>query len=336
MHGLLNTNEQNQKYYGKPNACPHCGSPESFLHVASCTYPEILLYRTRQQEILWKSLTTLKTPQLILQDIKRGILSCDTASSYNPELSLVLPMVEKASSSSSRSWNSTEDLSFAAFKEQMSLGWEQFLRGRISQRWREAYTHDCSSRHIRANGVQWAGGVIQVVLDYSLALWKFRCNLLYGRSKAKAEQKIMADLHRKVICTYEDFERDPFLVHQDYRNIFSVSLDRRLKQDRDSLECFLSTVDLAIKERQQFLILQSETARRFFFPRLLPSEVTISPSFDSCQMSNVSDSMDSLSQVSMRSTDNSCHSINADEHSLTSNSTSQSSHSVECNGSKAN
>jgi hypothetical protein len=74
LHGLLNTNEQNKKYYGKQSTCPHCGTgPESFLHVVSCSHPDVVKYRIQKQTLLWKTLVTLKTPTFILEDIKRGL-----------------------------------------------------------------------------------------------------------------------------------------------------------------------------------------------------------------------------------------------------------------------
>jgi hypothetical protein len=38
LHGLLNTNEQNHKFYKTPAQCPHClDKSESFWHVLCCT-----------------------------------------------------------------------------------------------------------------------------------------------------------------------------------------------------------------------------------------------------------------------------------------------------------
>jgi hypothetical protein len=74
---------------------------------------------------------------------------------------------------------------------------------------------------------------------------------------------------------YVEYKHDPFFIRQGYRHLFAVPLTRRLQQDRDCLQCFLSTMDLAIEERKQFLEFQSERARRFFFPRSLPKMVQI-------------------------------------------------------------
>jgi hypothetical protein len=187
---------------------------------------------------------------------------------------------------------------------QTLLGWDNFLRGRLSKRWQEAFNQEFLSRNIRANGLQWAGGVITAVLDYSHSLWKYRCAFLYGRSKLEAEQKILDELHGKVTCAYADYEKDPFIIRQDYRRLFAIPLDRRLKQDRDCLQCFISTFNLAVKERKEFLAIQSEKAQRFFLPRSLPNTVHIPSCSASSQISDMTDTCGSLSIQSSISLDN--------------------------------
>ncbi len=85
IHGLLNTNEQNHKFYGKPNLCPHCGDcPESFLHVATCPHPEVTAYREQQKEILWKKFHS-RTPQTLLHYMQCGIISGNPVTSDHPK-----------------------------------------------------------------------------------------------------------------------------------------------------------------------------------------------------------------------------------------------------------
>jgi hypothetical protein len=130
IHGILNTNEQNHKFYGSSHHCPHCGTgPESFLHVVTCSSPEVTSFRSQQQEALWKSLKTLRTPQVILEYIQRGISHCDPSFPYD----IILEF--QSDDSSTHTSISYIDFTIAAFNEQSThLGWDQFLRGRISKR----------------------------------------------------------------------------------------------------------------------------------------------------------------------------------------------------------
>jgi hypothetical protein len=273
LHGILNTNQQNNRFYGKPSSCPHCNSgPESFLHVVSCPHPEVKDYRRKQQEVLWKSLQKLRTPVTVLQYMKYGILSCD-------------PLVNMETMPNTHSHNSTDSgnqtspswvLAQEAFQQQdICLGWQHFHRGRLSRQWRAAFLQDFLSRNCHANEKQWTSGVIRALLSYSLSLWKYRCELLHGRSLEEAHRLKLSKLQHQVALAYEAYNSDPFIIRQDYRHLFSVPLDRRLNQDLDCLQCFLSTYDLAVEERVQYRKLESVTARCFFFPKSLPSTVIL-------------------------------------------------------------
>jgi len=49
LHGILNTNTQNNKFYRSSDLCPHCHTElESFLHVLSCPHPEVSKFRSEQ------------------------------------------------------------------------------------------------------------------------------------------------------------------------------------------------------------------------------------------------------------------------------------------------
>ena len=74
LHGIRNTNEQNNKFYKLPAQCPHCHDKlESFWHMFSCANPEAAKYRNEQQDILWKTLEHLHTPARIVDHLKMGI-----------------------------------------------------------------------------------------------------------------------------------------------------------------------------------------------------------------------------------------------------------------------
>jgi hypothetical protein len=70
VHKLLNTNEKNCKYYGKLDLCPCCHlNGETILHVFTCPAQEVLVFRRKQQTILWHHLSLMNTPDSLLADI---------------------------------------------------------------------------------------------------------------------------------------------------------------------------------------------------------------------------------------------------------------------------
>lgn len=74
LHGLLNTNVQNSKYYNDSASCLLCGTaPETLLHVFSSSHSEVTSFHQEQHENFWRQLRSLNTPQLIFQYLQREV-----------------------------------------------------------------------------------------------------------------------------------------------------------------------------------------------------------------------------------------------------------------------
>lgn len=119
----------------------------------------------------------------------------------------------------------------------------------------------------------WSAGLVKAILDYSLSIWKFRCALLHGRSKEEAHQKLLLSLRWQVLDAYQKYSEDPLIIAHNLRHIFYIPLDQRLLQDVNSLQCFLSTYAVAIKQQEYISNQNARVAEKFFFPRSLPTEI---------------------------------------------------------------
>jgi hypothetical protein len=149
------------------------------------------------------------------------------------------------------------------------------LRGRISKLWGEAVFQSSMKRQHWINKRLWAAKLIEGLLHYSLSLWKFRCSLLHGQSQDKAHQKLIQQLQSRIIEACTAFLDNPHIVPHSSRNIFLVPLEDRLKQDVDSLQCFLRSYALAKQHQEQLNMLHTEAAAQFFFPRSLPQTIVL-------------------------------------------------------------
>jgi hypothetical protein len=98
----------------------------------------------------------------------------------------------------------------------------------------------------------WASKVINLILQYSSSLWHFRRSLIHGRMVEESKQNFFLQLQAKVEAAYIAYSANPFVVDYATRNIFLVPLPLRLRQDIDSLRCFLHSYDVAT-ERQALL-----------------------------------------------------------------------------------
>jgi hypothetical protein len=250
VHKLLNTNEQNYKYYGKSDLCPCCHlNRETVQHVFTCPAQEVLDFRRKQQTILWHQLSLINTPESLLADIHHGILSLE---SKTPK-----------SVSASRS---------IAAADQFTLGWDAFLRGRISIQWQYAFTsgEDCDR-----NSMKWAGNLVLHILQYSQQLWTYRCGVLHGHDKEESRQHHREDLLHQIQVAYEDYSKDPFCVPSDWHSLFHCPLHTYYLSDRDTLACWLKSYSEA-QQQQALLMARQQQASKQFFVQSKPTATSIS------------------------------------------------------------
>jgi hypothetical protein len=198
LHGILNTNVQNNKFYNHSSLCPVClAEPESFLHVVTCTHPETVQHRSDQWLTLWKALTGIQTPPAVLPEIRSVIIddARDNDSTLNSTASV-------RSSTLSRSASHAFELMIqaAVYQQITDLGREHFYRGRVSLLWKEAAFLESLHLGIGLDKQRWAAGMVSALLRYSHALWHFRCKVVHGHSRLKsigANWKVFAfRLHR--------------------------------------------------------------------------------------------------------------------------------------------
>jgi hypothetical protein len=85
----------------------------------------------------------------------------------------------------------------AIYEEQTKLiGWEPFLRGRVSSSWGQVYSiyYPTAGMHEIET---WLSDVIRTNLDLALSLWHYRNGVIYGIDTKESERTLIATLHRK-------------------------------------------------------------------------------------------------------------------------------------------
>jgi hypothetical protein len=93
--------------------------------------------------------------------------------------------------------------------------------------------------HKVVNPSTWSSQLIQFALQYSLSLWKYPCNMNYGGTEVFQQKLKLEKLHHAVSSTYQAFAKDKFIISRNLSHIFSCALERRLKQDHDSLTSYI-------------------------------------------------------------------------------------------------
>jgi hypothetical protein len=256
--------------------CPLCRlSPETINHVFCCSHQEAIDARLKQQEALWKQLSSINTPPLVLLHLQQGIQGHLDGSIRLANMSTVSSQTSSSpSTSSSTALDPALALVLSASAQQSELGWDQLLRGRLSALWGGAVVHTLLAQHQWTYKRIWAAKAVKAFLDYSLSLWKHRCALVHGRTLEESKSLTLQRLTLKVTEAYQIYQEDPHIIPQRDRHIFSVSLEQRLRQDIDSLECFLSTFQIASETQRQNHLALSKWAHTFFQPK---AQVTTHP-----------------------------------------------------------
>jgi hypothetical protein len=213
------------------------------LHVLTCQASSAKTFRSNQQQILWKQLELINTPDEVQQAIQSGILHLEQG---NPTHSTFSNPVS------------------AAYQAQQLLGWEPFLRGRISSSWRIAFSGEDTEVNSK-QCLKWAGQLVGHLLNYSQQLWVFRCGVIHGHTIEENRQRHKEELQSNVRAAYDEYSHDPFCVSHDWRNLFSKSVDLLLTSDRDTLTCWLRSFSEARQLQDLASLHQASQAKHYFF-----------------------------------------------------------------------
>jgi hypothetical protein len=210
MHRILNTNVQNNRYYGKSHLCPMCNYfPETMQHIFHCQHSRMVKFRNIQCTTLWSSLKKLYTPESLLTSIKSGVLlwdrdfplpldpslapppspvpfrdelhpTCLDATSPSPMSSISgeTSSAFQTSNTGCSSRQSSADtysasVDSALAQQTTDIGWTQFHQGRISSQWAEAYYQFNLRSNRLVDKLWWSTAVVKAAMQYSLSLWKF-------------------------------------------------------------------------------------------------------------------------------------------------------------------
>lgn len=261
IHGLYQTKLKDHQFYGTSPLCPCCHSVnESLNHMLSCPSKEVTEHRETALQTLEDGLYKIGTPHGIIHSIVHGILTW-TISQNNHNQQIRAP--------TTGSIKTSDVLLTQAFTEQtVDVGWDQFLRGRVSFMWGKAFLANSSLGTRTMESSTWVKRMILKVWDYSISLWKFRNGIVHGTTKQENIEKCLAELRTKVSEKYAEYARDPFIISPKFNSLFlKKSLEDRLKMSRDSLSSWLRSVKEAEVYQGVFRASLAKAAKRFYHPQ---------------------------------------------------------------------
>ncbi len=276
-HKLINTNHQNQKYYGEflilsenyhmqimPQINKHKSPKPKILWGFILVSLLQILFRNNYTHVhlpfrrvlsisihtTWGSLTKIEkkeTPDEITSSIIHGMEQWAVG---------IYDSSHKQKAPSQGSVVPIDMLLTQAYSDQTSyIGLENFLRGRISNSWGKAYLpHQQVKKRWITSSSTWASNLIQIILEYSSSLWEFRNGVLHSHTIEETAAKEFNSITTRIRTAYQTYQEDPFHVPSHWRSLFiSRTLDQCLKQDLDMLYCWLSSYDEALAFQRDFI-----------------------------------------------------------------------------------
>jgi len=222
VHNQLNTMMVNKKWNMGSDICPLCNSAkEDWLHILKCTAPAPSIHRDLCLAEFEEKMRLHRTyPPLA--ELFYEVLA-------NPGSIPELPVVA----------NPNFILLFEkAFQSQSMIGWNNFIRGFISKKWKAvqyAYVRKLKRRDIHAVD-KWARMIIKTIIEFTRSMWKIRCGIVSDEKKATYEQRQRMDIYRlfKYLLSHPD-EVPPNANHyleKDESFFFKTSLDNVLMWKR--------------------------------------------------------------------------------------------------------
>lgn len=207
--------------------CPACNDPEEHMHFIQCKSEVMQTNHRHRRDDFLCSHNKLKMAGIIMRGFKTILQSLQDGNS--------VPSMPPTSH------DIIGQLFSEAWDEQEKIGWAQVLKGRLSIKWRHAQqefykNNPATHGNDRYNGELWMVRTIHSFLNFSLGLWKDRCEVLHGIEHKDKKSKEREKLQQQIQKYYS--QRDE--VDADHQDIFEIPVDELLR--RNSLQTLHSWI----------------------------------------------------------------------------------------------
>lgn len=260
IHNLVNTNKQNNKYYGTSPLCPSCNIEiETMAHVLTCQSPGAAANRAQALSILQADLAAINTPSQVIDAINHGTLEWERTQ-RQPHTSV--------HAKTRGSLQGPDMLLTMAFTDQFqNIGWLHLLMGRLSRKWGAAVSLYGNKPNDSNFQTMWTAQAITSLWKYTRSIWGYRNTVVHGATDQEKADKIIEQTATKVREFYSKFTTTPTFILQRHHYLFtSRTLSQRLKLDIDSMNCWIRSVEDAVQALRHHEQQQRAHSSRYFAP----------------------------------------------------------------------
>ena len=239
IHGWQFTKEkENQQNPNASSTCPiGCGEVETQLHFLTCKDPTWIKTLNLEKSKLKQKLSTLHTAPVII-----SILSFAFENNYSTHtLNTPTPI------------SRNESIAYMAAVEQQSIGWKNFLQGRLSKKWAIAqhyyFKETYKSVPIPSGYYEsWKKNFIPTLINFGLELWNLRNDQSHGKTPQEMAQIRRKKLNKEILRKYRQGSKS---VSPPQRRLFQKPLKLRIYDSNHSKQNWLTAVEIAQQARKR-------------------------------------------------------------------------------------
>ena len=202
IHNHCSTNSRDHLHYKhKLEVCNMCShSEETENHILQCpTYPRRKMRKLWIKEIL--DIDKKIIPLNIRKAISLGIKGWLEKSPINDE------MIDSFSNKIQQ-----------AFRHQSRIGWDHFVRGRLSITWGILINETITKQDFDAE--KWGTKIIDINFKYLILLWEHRCLIEHGTTDEEQESKLKTKLLNEIMhmqqTSHPRNDNDAKIIHHDF------------------------------------------------------------------------------------------------------------------------
>jgi hypothetical protein len=214
IHNLVNTNHQNNKYYGTSPLCPCCTSvAETLSHVLTCQSPEATANRSKALSLLQTELLSINTPLTVIEAMTHGIIEWGK---QQQDPNHPVQAITRGSLSG------PDMLLTRAFTDRFNnVGWNHLLLGWLSRKWGAAVALYGNKQNDSTFQTTWTTQSINCLWKYTRSLWGFRNTVVHGATDQEMADKIREQTATKIRNFYSTFHTTPCFILQRHHYLFT-------------------------------------------------------------------------------------------------------------------
>jgi hypothetical protein len=122
------------------------------------------------------------------------------------------------------------------YTKQAAIGWEHFVRGRISISWGNIVNKQLSGTTDNFNTEAWGSKLVSINFKYILLLWEHRCKEEHGKNAEEIEYNLKRKLLEEIYHIRDKFRSNHFKDN----NFINCNLHKLQEQDSGQLQGWLA------------------------------------------------------------------------------------------------